>query len=78
MNSSAEERQTSHGSTGEEEEEPCSYAIQLVTSSMLPMVMQTSIDLPHVIEHALASHGITATLLSPNNFIEKLVYNFTK
>ena len=45
MSSSTEERHTSHGSTGEEEEEPCSYAIQLATSSVLPMVMQTSIEL---------------------------------
>ena len=49
MGSSTEEGQCSHGSTGEEEEvqeaEHYCNAMQLVASSLLPMAMQTAIEL---------------------------------
>ena len=45
MGSSAEEKQSSRLCHEDGDVEPCSYAMQLVTSSVLPMVMQTSIEL---------------------------------
>ena len=45
MGSSAEEKQSSRLSHEDGDVEPCSYAMQLVTSSVLPMVMQASIEL---------------------------------
>ena len=45
MEPSAEEKQSSRLCHEDGDVEPCSYAMQLVTSSVLPMVMQTSIEL---------------------------------
>ncbi|KAJ9681002.1 hypothetical protein PVL29_020086 [Vitis rotundifolia] len=74
MGSSTEEGQCSHGSTGEEEEvqeaEHYCNAMQLVTSSLLPMVMQTAIELGlfHIIAKAgQASASEIASQLPANN-----------
>ncbi|XP_034710050.1 caffeic acid 3-O-methyltransferase-like [Vitis riparia] len=45
MEPSAEEKQSSRLCHEDGDVEPCSYAMQLVTSSVLPMVMHTSIEL---------------------------------
>ncbi|KAL6322172.1 hypothetical protein AAG906_005115 [Vitis piasezkii] len=89
MGSSTEERQYSHGSTGEEEEvqeaEHYCNAMQLVASSLLPMVMQTAIELGlfHIIAKAgQASASEIASQLRANNpaapiMLDRILYFLT-
>ncbi|KAJ9680997.1 hypothetical protein PVL29_020085 [Vitis rotundifolia] len=88
MGSSTEERQCSHGSTGEEEVQEAEHycnAMQLVASSLLPMVMQTAIELGlfHIIAKAgQASASEIASQLPANNpaapvMLDRILYFLT-